>query len=185
MAHTDSDPPAPGALDNASGVGLLVGLAPLVAAGDGCETWLVATGAEERLYTGRPDHLGASALVRRLQREGRTRDVAYGLSLDEVGAGSRFDLYSRAARPRTGVERAVLTAARRAGVTVRTRRDAGTGNSDHRELALAGMPAMKLGVVDHACRHRACDRGGQLRVGAFRRVASVVAELLGVPEERP
>jgi len=183
MAHTDSDPPAPGALDNASGVGLLVGLAPLVAraAPSACETWLVATGAEERGYTGRPDHLGASALVRRLRREGRTRDVRFGLSLDEVGAGSRFDLYSPAPRSRAGVERALLTAARAAGVPVRRLRDASTGNSDHRELELAGMPAMKLGVREHACRHRACDRAGQLRRGSFRRTTAVVVRLLGVP----
>ena len=183
MAHTDSDPPAPGALDNASGVGLLVALAPLVArSGDrDCETWLVATGAEERGHTGRPDHLGASALVRRLRRAGRTDDVRYALSLDEVGAGSRFDLYSPAPRARPGVERAVLTAARAAGVRVWRVRDASTGNSDHREIELAGMPGMKLGVVSHACRHQACDRAGQLRKGAFRRTTAVVVRLLGVP----
>ena len=64
MAHTDSVPPAPGADDNASGVGTLVALAdrspPTRTA---CDVWLVATGAEERPYTGRPNHLGASALV--------------------------------------------------------------------------------------------------------------------------
>jgi hypothetical protein len=185
MAHADSDPPAAGALDNASGVGLLVGLAPLVAADDrpDCETWLVATGAEERLYTGRPDHLGASALVRRLRREGRTGDVRFALSLDEVGRGSRFDLYSPVAGPRAGVERAVLRAARTAEVRVRWRRDAGTGNSDHRELALAGMPAMKLGVVDNACRHERCDTADRLQVSAFRRIVRLVVRLLGVPEQ--
>lgn len=180
MAHADSTPTAPGALDNASGVGMLVALAPVLAAEDPprCETWLVATGAEERLYTGRPDHLGASALVRRLRHEGRTRDVRWALSLDEVGAGSRFDLYSPARRARAGVEREVLTAARTAGVRVRRVRDAGTGNSDHREIELAGMPGMKLGVVSHACRHTPCDTAGQLRKGAFRRVASVVVPLV-------
>jgi hypothetical protein len=186
MAHADSMPAGPGALDNASGVGLLVGLAPLVAAGPEpeCETWLVATGAEERLYTGRPDHLGASALVRRLRRQGRTGDVRWALSLDEVGRGSRFDLYSPAVRPRRPVEDAVLRAARSEDVRVRWRRDPGTGNSDHRELALAGMPGMKLGVVDHACRHRACDRAGQLQLGAFRRVTKVVVRFAGLPSPR-
>lgn len=180
LAHADSTPTAPGALDNASGVGLLVALAPVLAAGPAprCETWLVATGAEERLYTGRPDHLGASALVRRLRREGRTRDVRWALSLDEVGAGSRFDLYSPARRARTRVEGEVLAAARTAGVRVRRVRDSGTGNSDHREIELAGMPGMKLGVVSHACRHTPCDTVGQLRKGAFRRVASVVVPLV-------
>ena len=186
VAHADSTPTSPGALDNASGVGLLVALArPVAADRPRCETWLVATGAEERLYTGRPDHLGASALVRRLRRERRTRDVRWALSLDEVGAGSSFDLYSPARRARAGVERPVLDAARAEGVRVRRVRDGGTGNSDHREIELAGMPGMKLGVVTHACRHTACDRPGQLRKGAFRRTTAVVVRLLGLEVARP
>ena len=53
MAHTDTVPPAPGAEDNASGVGALVALAPgLAALQPRCDVWLVATGAEERIYTG-------------------------------------------------------------------------------------------------------------------------------------
>src|SRR5688500_2209611 len=68
MAHADTVPPSPGAEDNASGVGALVALAPRLAAlRPDCDVWLVATGAEERIYTGQPDHLGASALVRRVR----------------------------------------------------------------------------------------------------------------------
>ncbi len=37
-----------------------------------CDVWLVATGAEERVYTGSPDHLGALALARRVRARGRT-----------------------------------------------------------------------------------------------------------------
>jgi hypothetical protein len=86
MAHTDSMPQTPGALDNASGVGVLVALAPrLRALHSRCDTWLVATGAEERLYTGRPNHLGASALLRRVKREHRAGDPRIALALDEVG----------------------------------------------------------------------------------------------------
>ena len=61
-----------------------------------CDVWLVATGAEERPYTGTPNHLGASALVSRLQKTGRLKDVRLALSLDEVGRGTRFDLHSTA-----------------------------------------------------------------------------------------
>ena len=73
MAHADTVPPAPGADDNASGVGTLVALARAVATGPepACDIWLVATGAEERPYTGQPDHLGASALAARLKRTKR------------------------------------------------------------------------------------------------------------------
>src|SRR5687767_15635036 len=81
MAHADTVPPAPGAEDNASGLGLLAALAPRLEAIDPpCEVWLVATGAEERIYTGSPDHLGSLALVRLVPRA----RLRYALSLDEV-----------------------------------------------------------------------------------------------------
>jgi aminopeptidase YwaD len=180
MAHADSVPPGPGADDNASGVGALVALAPALAAGPAprCDVWLVATGAEERPYTRQPDHLGASALVRRLRRTGRLRDVRLALSLDEVGRGRAFDLYSPAPRARPAVEGRILAAARRAGVRVRRMRDRTSGNSDHREPALAGVPAAKLGVVAEPCRHTACDTPDRLERGAFARVLRVVWPLL-------
>jgi aminopeptidase YwaD len=180
MAHTDSVPPAPGADDNASGVGTLVALARVLGAGPvpSCDVWLVATGSEERPYTGQPDHLGASALVRRLRRGGRLRDVRLALSLDEVGHGRRFELRSTAPRARPTVEGRILAAARGSSVTVRWLRDTGAGNSDHRELALAGAPAAKLGVPDEPCRHTACDTPERLERGAFARVLRVTWPLL-------
>jgi Zn-dependent M28 family amino/carboxypeptidase len=180
MAHTDSVPPAPGAVDNASGVGAVVSLAPrLRALSPRCDVWLVATGAEERPYTGRPNHLGASALVRRVRREGRARDLRIALSLDEVGRGSDFSLFSRVRSPRAGVEGAVLRAVRAAGGRARWVRDAGTGNSDHREFQLAGLPAAKLGQSANPCRHHACDRAGLLQPRTFTIVRRAVERLLG------
>jgi len=180
MAHTDSAPPSPGADDNGSGVGALVALAEAVAAAPQppCDTWFVATGAEERPYTRQADHLGALALAKRLRRYGRARDVRFGLSLDEVGRGRRFWLRSPARAPRAGVERSLLAAARRAGVDVRWVRDGRDSNSDHRELEHGTMPAMKLGVPDDPARHTARDTAGRLEPGAFTRVLRVVAQLL-------
>jgi Zn-dependent M28 family amino/carboxypeptidase len=178
MAHTDSVPPAPGADDNASGVGTLVALARALAAGPqpACDVWLVATGAEERPYTKRPDHLGASALANRLKRDGRLRDVKLALSLDEVGRGSKFDLHSTAAAPRDNVEKRILSAG---DGSVRWVRDpAGEGNSDHRELARAGAPAAKLGVVDEPCRHTACDTPDRLERQAFAKILEIVWPLI-------
>jgi hypothetical protein len=180
MAHTDSMPHTPGAVDNASGVGVLVALAPrLRAIGPSCDVWLVATGAEERLYTGQPNHLGASALVRRLRRLGRAGDLRIALSLDEVGRGRSFHLRSNATRARPGVEGAVLRAVRRAGGSARWVRDDGTGNSDHREFQLAGFPAAKLGQPDNPCRHEPCDRPGLLQRGTFLLVRRAVERVLG------
>jgi aminopeptidase YwaD len=175
MAHADTVPPSPGAEDNASGLGVLAALAPRLEALDPpCEVWLVATGAEERIYTGSPDHLGALAL-RAIVPRGRLR---YALSLDEVGRGSRFRLRSPVAAPRRQVERELLGAARRVGVDVDWQRDSGTGNSDHREFELAGMRGVKLGALDNPCRHTACDTPDRLRRGAFTRVLHVVEDVL-------
>jgi aminopeptidase YwaD len=180
MAHTDSVPEGPGANDNASGVGVLVGLAGRLRALDPpCDVWLVATGAEERPYTGTPDHLGASALVRVVPQ----RRLRYALSLDMVGRGTRFQLRSPRGAPRAGVEREVLRTARRRGVGVRWLRDSGDGNSDHREFELAGLAGMALQIRDattaDACYHRACDGHRRLRRGALARVQAIAEGVLG------
>ena len=66
MAHGDSTPDAPGANDNGSGLGVVASLAGrLRLIEPWCDVWLVATGAEERVYTGSPEHLGALALAKR------------------------------------------------------------------------------------------------------------------------
>src|SRR5262249_54796016 len=126
LAHTDTVPPAPGADDNASGVGTLVALAPrLKSIRPSCDVWLIATGAEERIYTGSPDHLGAQAAVRRLRKLHRTGDLRFALSLDEVGRGHSMVLRSpvHAARPR--VEGAMISAGRGTGLRVSWQRDTG------------------------------------------------------------
>jgi hypothetical protein len=148
--------------------------------GPRCDAWLVATGAEERVYTGSRDHLGALALARHLRRSGRAPRVRFGLSLDEVGRGSSFWLRSPARAARRGVERNMLAAGRRAGAAITWVRDSGTGNSDHRELELLGMPGAKLGVgaAGEPCRHLACDRPSRLQPRSLRLVEAVVVRLL-------
>jgi Zn-dependent M28 family amino/carboxypeptidase len=184
MAHTDSAPGAPGANDNASGLGVLAALAGRMARiRPRCDVWLAATGAEERLYTGSPDHLGALALARRARAHGARRRLRLALSLDEVGRDRPFWLRSPAPSPRPGVEGAVLRAARRAGVPLRWVRDEGTGNSDHREFELVGLPAAKLGVGagGEPCRHTPCDRPSRLDRTSLRLARRVVEQVLRAP----
>lgn len=181
MAHADTTPAGPGANDNASGVGILTALSRRVRRLRlRCDVWLVATGAEERVYTGSPDHLGARALAKHLRGSGRAPRVGFGLSLDEVGRGRSFWLRSPPRAPRPGIERRVLAAGRRAGTPITWVRDSGTGNSDHRELELLGMPAAKLGVGGggEPCRHRACDRPSRLSSRSLRLVERVIVRLL-------
>jgi hypothetical protein len=182
MAHTDTVAGAPGAEDNASGVGVVTALASrLKTVEPECDVWLVATGAEERIYTGRPDHLGALALLRRVRSLKRTGDLRLALSLDEVGRGTRFSLKSSTLDPRRDVERAVIGASQGTGLTVGWDRDASAagGNSDHREFQMAGLPAAKLGVVSAPCRHTRCDTASRLTKSTFPRVRRLVERLLG------
>jgi hypothetical protein len=175
MAHADTVPPSPGADDNGSGVGTLVALAPAVAALEPrCDVWLVATGAEERIYTGRPDHLGASALVRRV-RARRARDLRWALSIDEVGRGR--ELWLRSPKLRR-FDRRVVAAAAGTGLRARWVADGGSGNSDHREFGLARLTAAKLGVPDDPIRHTAGDVAGRLQEPTFPRVRRLLERLL-------
>jgi Zn-dependent M28 family amino/carboxypeptidase len=145
-----------------------------------CDVWLVATGAEERVYTRSPDHLGALALARRV-RGGEPRRLRWAVSLDEVGRDRPFWLRSPRAMPRPGVEGAILGAARRAGATISWVRDESTGNSDHREFELLGLPAAKLGVGagGEPCRHSACDRPERLDPVSLRLARRIVESALG------
>jgi aminopeptidase YwaD len=165
MAHADSVPGTQGANDNASGLGVVAALASrLPRISPGCDVWLVATGAEERVYTGSPDHLGALALARRVRARGGRSRLHWALALDEVGRDRPFWLRSPVPAPRRRVERSLLAAIRRARVPVSWVRDSGSGNSDHREFELLGMPGTKLGVGSggEPCRHSPCDRSGRL-----------------------
>jgi hypothetical protein len=181
MAHTDSVAAGPGANDNASGVGVLVAMAPrLETIRPFCDVWLVATGAEERPYTGQADHLGARRLVKHVRRERSARRLRYALSLDMVGRGGRFQVSSPNSGPRRRVEGQVLAAGRRKDVTLRWDPDSGTGNSDHREFELAGLPGL---VIHHwyglePCWHSACDTWRRLQRRSLRRVQRITEEVL-------
>jgi hypothetical protein len=184
MAHTDTTPNAPGANDNASGLGVLAEIAPRLRSLEaGCDVWLVATGAEERVYTGSPDHLGALVLARLVRRRGLAGRLRYALSLDEVGRDRPFWVRSPVGGPRSGVERELLAAARAEGVAVSWVRDSGSGNSDHREFELLGMRGMKLGVGadGEPCRHMPCDRPSRLKPSSLRAARLVVERALRRP----
>ena len=182
MAHTDSVPAGPGAVDNASGVGVVVALASrLRAIRPFCDVWLVATGAEERPYTGQADHLGARRLVKHVRQRRSARRLRYALSLDMVGRGGRFQLRSPRGAPRRGVEGQVLAAGRRSDVTLRWLPDSGTGNSDHREFELVGLPGLVVQVWGgtEPCYHSACDGWRRLQPRSLRRVQRIAEDVLG------
>ena len=184
MAHTDTTPAGPGANDNASGVGVVMALAPrLRRLRPACDVWLVATGAEERIYTrlaGPPRRAGARPAGARARP---APAAALGAVAGRGGPRPRLlAALTRRWAAHARVEGELLRAARRAGATVRWMGDEGSGNSDHREFQLLGMRAAKLGVdgAGEPCRHMACDRKGRLSGRALGRARLLVERALSI-----
>jgi aminopeptidase YwaD len=180
-AHADTSAVSPGGNDNASGVGVLVALAPrLRRLHPRCTVWLAATGAEERFVWGGRDHLGARALLHGVRRRGLTRKLSLLLDVDEMGRGTRFWLRSNAPRPRAAVEGRVLAAARHVGTRLTWTRDSGSGNSDHREFQLAGLPAVSIEVYRGAdpCNEQRCDTWRRISSRSLTRVQRVAERVL-------
>jgi hypothetical protein len=76
------------------------------------------------------------------------------------------------------VEAPVLRGVRGAGGRARWVRDSNSGNSDHREFQLGGLPGAKLGQPDNPCRHMSCDRARLLQPGTFVLVRRAVERVL-------
>ena len=156
-AHLDTVPQAPGAEDNASGVGVL--LAGARAAADR-ETRLpvvwVAFGAEEpRGETDDDHHYGSRAYVAAMAAAER-RALRGMVSLDRVGVGATVPVGS--AGERDPVQQQLLAAARRAGV--RAYGDPFSRSSDHWSFVRDGLPAARLGSTSYAAYHSPADLPG-------------------------
>ena len=136
-AHLDTVPQAPGAEDNASGVGVV--LAAAAAAAEGRTrlpvVW-VAFGAEEpRGPTDDDHHYGSRAYVAAMAPAER-RALRGMVSLDRVGVGGTVPVGS--AEDSDPVQQSLLDAARRAGVPAYG--DRFQRSSDHWSFVRAGLP---------------------------------------------
>lgn len=156
-AHLDTVPQAPGAEDNASGVGTM--LAAAAVARDGRTrlpvVW-VAFGAEEpRGGTDDDHHYGSRAYVAALSAAER-RAVQGMVSLDRVGVGATVPVGS--ARDADPLQRELLAAARRTGVPAYG--DPFQRSSDHWSFVRAGLPGARLGSTSYAAYHSPADRPG-------------------------
>ena len=65
-------------------------------------------------------------------------------------------------------------------MTLRWLRDSGTGNSDHREFELAGLPGLVVQTWEDedACYHTACDGWRRLEPAALPRVQGIAESVL-------
>jgi aminopeptidase YwaD len=176
-AHLDTVPQAPGAEDNASGVGALLAVAEAV---QGRRTRLpvvlVAFGAEEpRGPTDDDHHYGSRVYVDRLTPA--ERDAMRGMvSLDRVGVGTRMPVCS--AGDPDSLRAQVLAAARRAAAAPLP--CAGNRSSDHWSFVRDGLPGVRLGSTPYAGYHSAGDVPAVVRTQQLARAArTTVAWLRG------
>ena len=154
-AHLDTVPQAPGAEDNASGVGALLAVAEAVA---GRRTRLpvvlVAFGAEEPRGPGDDDHhYGSRSYVSRMTGADRAA-LAGMVSLDRVGVGEVMPVCSATDAP--GPLRAeLLAAAERVGAA--SEPCTGNRSSDHWSFVRNGLPGVRLGSTSYAEYHSPAD----------------------------
>ncbi len=175
-AHLDTVPQAPGAEDNASGIGVLLAVAEAVAdARTRLPVVLVAFGSEEPRGPGDDDHhFGSRAFVSDLGPAER-RTLRGMVSLDRVGVGAVLPVSS--AREPDALRAQLLAAARRADVPV----DAQTNNraSDHWSFVRAGLPGVRLGSTPYAGYHSAGDVPAVVDRDQLERTARTVVAWLG------
>jgi aminopeptidase YwaD len=153
-AHLDTVPQAPGAEDNASGVGVLLGVAEAAAfRATRLPVVFVAFGAEEPRGPSDDDHhYGSRHYVASLSpaERGALRGM---VSLDRVGVGPVLPVCS--AGPPDAIRASLIAAAERADVAFLPC----TGNraSDHWSFVRDGLPGARLGSTPYSGYHSPAD----------------------------
>lgn len=154
-AHLDTVAVAPGAEDNASGVGVLLELARLAAAEDPqLPTVFVAFGGEEPRGPGEAlHHFGSRHYVRTMSTAQRD-SLAAMVSLDRVGVGSSVPVCTGPLSS-PDVQDELIALAR--SLRIRAHRCELT-TSDHWSFEQAGFTVARLGSTPYAGYHSEADR---------------------------
>jgi aminopeptidase YwaD len=170
-AHLDTVPQAPGAEDNASGIGVLVAVAEALAERRSrLPVMLVAFGSEEpRGPTDDDHHYGSRAFVESLTQaqRGSLRGM---VSLDRVGVGSRLPIGSTAQPSWLRAE--LVRAAKLAGVDYVA--ETGQRSSDHWSFVREGMAGVRLGSTPYAGYHSPGDVRSVIDPAQLERTARTV-----------
>lgn len=177
-AHLDTVPQAPGAEDNASGVGVLLAAAQAVRrTHPRLPVVFVAFGAEEpRGPTDEDHHYGSRAYVATLGGAER-RSLRGMLSLDRVGVGTRVPVCSARGGP-DRAQRMVLRAAARPGVPTTACLNR---SSDHWSFVREGLTGVRVGGTSYAGYHSAGDVVAVVERAQLRRTGRLVLAWLGSP----
>ena len=154
-AHLDTVAVAPGAEDNASGIGVMLELARMaVEEPPSVPVVIIAFGAEEP--RGRGDdmhHFGSQAYVRDLSDEQRAAIVGM-LALDRVGVPTDVLPVCHGGRSPDAVRDHLLAAADRLGIPAQACENRA---SDHWSFEKAGVAVSRLGSVPYAGYHSPQD----------------------------
>ena len=169
-AHLDTVPEAPGAEDNASGIGVLLTLADALAdRRSRLPVVLVAFGSEEPRGEGEDDHhYGSRAFVDELSPAQR-RSLRGMVAMDRVGVGAVLPIKS-VAEPSMRAE--LVRAAARAGVEVVL--ETGHTSSDHESFVDEGMPGVRLGGTSYGGYHNEGDVPSVINPAQLERTARTV-----------
>jgi aminopeptidase YwaD len=153
-AHLDTVPQAPGAEDNASGIGVLLAAADVASrARTRLPVAWVVFGAEEPRGTTDDDHHYGSRTYVAAMSDPQRRALRGMVSLDRVGVGDRVPVGSSGEGD--AVQRALLAAADRVRVPASPERF--QRSSDHWSFVRVGLPAARLGSTPYAGYHSARD----------------------------
>lgn len=176
-AHLDTVPGAPGAEDNASGIGVLLAVAEaLQDTRSRLPVVLIAFGSEEPRGEGDAHHhYGSRAYVASLTPQQR-QSLRGMVSMDRVGVGDVLPVGTPALQP-TRLTDALIAAARSAGVE--TVLDTGQDSSDHWSFVRDGLPGARLGGTSYGAYHSAADLPSVVNRAQLERTARTVLAWLG------
>ncbi len=170
-AHLDTVPQAPGAEDDASGVGVLLELARLASMRETrLPIMFVAFGGEEPRGVGDAlHHFGSRAMVARMAQPQRSA-VRGMVSMDRIGVGTVVPVCAAESRPRT-VRAQLLRSAQRLGIPAIA---CVNRSSDHWSFELGDMPAARVGGTSYAGYHSAADLPRVIDTAQLRRVGRLM-----------
>ncbi len=173
-AHLDTVPQAPGAEDNASGIGVMLELARIASLHPpDVPVVFVAFGAEEPRGPGDAlHHFGSRRMV--AQMPGSQRDSLVGmLSLDRVGVRGPHVPACFGGLGSSAIREQLVAAARTLDVPVRR---CVNRTSDHWSFEKAGIPAARLGSIPYAGYHSSADVPSVVDAGQLGRVGRIARE---------
>ncbi len=173
-AHLDTVPQAPGAEDNASGVGVMLELARMASEHPpAVPVVFVAFGAEEPRGSGDAlHHFGSQHMVAAMDA-GQRAALAGMLSLDRVGVAADHVPVCHGGRGSAAVREELVAVAGNIGVPVQRCENRA---SDHWSFEKAAVPAARMGSIPYAGYHSPADVPSVVDPAQLDRVGRIAAE---------